>query len=562
MQLPVSTTAQTAIERIRSALENHNISPLDIVARAYPDEVNFIVYVREEVLPQAISVGNQLDDVIGSPDQPAFVVVRKAPPSMVASADVQPLKTGVQDDRATRLVQLITARSRVSEVQPSLSYIRDVRSNLSAVTVGRHHLIFGRRGAGKSALLVEAKRQIDAEGNISCWINMQTYRSEDPAGVFLNCLDAILGTIVAQQHLQRPGAVLSATAARLYEHVQSVLLTGSFSLSAAERLIPQVQKLLRRFLDQDDRQLFIFIDDFYFIRRDSQPQILDMLASAIRDCNAWLKIASIRHLTRWFQNSPPLGLQTTQDAELIDLDVTLQDPKRAKSFLESILTEYCKAVGIGSLARIFNGKALDRLVLASGAVPRDYLVLASSSVQSAQKREKARLVGAQDVNQVAGDAMQVKLQELEEDMAANVEWANRTIQALSILRGFLEDTNYTYFLVDYRDKENRPHEYNLLTDLLSVRIVHLVDAGVSHAHAAGQRSEAFMLDLSQYSGLRYKQDIEILDFEGGRIVAKRTRSSKVARVGDTPRQVISILRVAPTFELERFVNLNATATRG
>jgi hypothetical protein len=26
--------------------------------------------------------------------------------------------------------------------------------------------------------------------------------------------------------------------------------------------------------------------------------------------------------------------------------------------------------------------------------------------------------------------------------------------------------------------------------------------GVSHAHAAGQRSEAFMLDLSQYSGLR------------------------------------------------------------
>jgi len=547
------------MDHIRSVFVKQGINLLDFTVRVYPDEVNFIVYVDESDLLRAVEIGNDLDDSIGSAEQPAFVVIRKATPSMLESNEARPLKTGVQDERATRLVQLITARSRVSEVQPALSYVRDVRSNLSAVTAGRHHLVFGRRGAGKSALLVEAKRRIDLDGNISCWINMHTYRNENPAEVFLNCLNSILGTVVGHQQLQRPGSPLAASAAVLYSHVQGALLHETIDLTVVRRLIPQVQQLLRRFLDQSDTQLFIFVDDFYLLSRSIQPQVLDMLAASTRDCKAWIKVASIRHLTRAFQNAPPLGLQTAQDAEIIDLDVTLQEPKRAQEFLENILTEYCKAVGIGSPSRIFNGKALNRLVLASGAVPRDYLVLASGAIQGAQRRDGARQVGAQDVNQIAGDAMQSKLQELEEDMAANVEFADRAVRALTVIRNFLEETNYTYFLVDYRDKEAQAHEYDLLTDLLSVRIVHLLDAGVSHAHAAGQRSEAYMLDLSQYSGLRYKQGIEVLDFEAGRLVAKKTRSTKTARVGDTPRKVIAILRVAPTFELSKLSSVTQKA---
>jgi hypothetical protein len=376
--------------------------------------------------------------------------------------------------------------------------------------------------------------------------------------VFLNIIEAMLSTVVGEQQRRRTASAVAAMAATLYEQVQSLLLAPETPTDAADRIVPQVQKVMRRFLEQEGTRIYVFIDDFYFLPRAYQPLVLDMLVSCIRDCEAWLKVASIRHLTRWFQHSPPLGLQTTQDAELINLDVTLQDPKRAKSFLESILLEYCKTVSIGSLNRIFNSKALDRLVLASGAVPRDYLVLASSSIQNAQRREKAKLVGAQDVNQAAGEAMQIRIQELEEDMAANIESANRTIAALNTVRNWcLEERGYTYFLVDYRDKEENPGRYNVLTDLMSVRLVHLIDAGVSHAHAAGQRSEAFMLDLSQYSGLRLKQGIEIIDFESGQIVARRTRSATARRVGNTPREVIAILRVAPTLTLNHFEHIGA-----
>jgi hypothetical protein len=50
-----------------------------------------------------------------------------------------------------------------------------------------------------------------------------------------------------------------------------------------------------------------------------------------------------------------------------------------------------------------------------------------------------------------------RIQELEEDMASNVDAAKRTVKALSIVRDFcLEETSYTYFLVDFRARNLIP----------------------------------------------------------------------------------------------------------
>ncbi|MGW2518663.1 hypothetical protein ACWC09_16935 [Streptomyces sp. NPDC001617] len=549
----MSSASENVPEFLRQEFRTRGgIEVLDVSVRAYPDETNYIVLVDEQDLPEAAQIGNSLDDVISSPESRSFVIVRKAPKELVRTSSA-PLSAGVQDPRATDLSRLISARSRVSEAQPSLSYVRDVEFNLSAVTASRHHLIFGRRGAGKTALLVEARRKLSSEGAISCWINMQTLRNETPDRVFLYVLEEISESIVSKQQQLRPESIISVMAVELYESVRRLLSsTGEVDTKEVMRLIPQAQRTIHRFLEMSDLRFYIFVDDFYYLPRNDQPRILDMLHGAVRDCNAWLKIASIRHLTRWFQSSPPLGLQTMHDADLIDLDVTLQDPQRAKTFLENILHQYAKHVGVASLGRLFHAAALDRLVLASGAVPRDYLVLAGSAISKAQRRQNAKLVGVQDVNQAAGDAAQVKLQELEDDMAADVASATRTISGLKAIRDFcLEETSFTYFLVGYRDKEDNPHLYSIITDLLDVRMIHLIDAGVSDAHAAGQRSEVYMLDLSQFSGSRLKQGIQVLDFSGGKIVSRKTRTSDTAKTGNTPRQVIAILRAGPTFELRR-----------
>ncbi|WP_436525603.1 hypothetical protein [Actinoplanes sp. HUAS TT8] len=535
-----------------------NVDALEINVRAYPDETNFIVLVRESDLAEAAQIGNELDDEISFPDNRAFVIVRKAPSELLESKSA-PFTDGVQDLRALDLQRLISARSRVSEALPSLSYVRDATLNLPAVTAGRHQLIFGRRGAGKSALLVEARRRLEDATAISCWINMQTLRNESPDRVFLYVVDEMLAEIVANQHSLNSQSRISMNAASLYQQIEGMLTRDIVTHEDVTRLIPLVQRVVKRFLDATGLRIYIFVDDFYYLPRSHQPLLLDMLHGCVRDCDAWLKIASIRHLTRWWQSSPPLGLQTMHDADLLDLDVTLQDPAKAKKFLETIFLRYAEHVGVPSLSRLFHPAAVDRLVLASGAVPRDFLILAASSIEKAQQRPKAKLVGVQDVNQAAGDAAQVKIQELEEDMASNVASARRTVEALKIVRNFcLEETSHTYFLVGYRQKESHPHLYNILTDLLDLRLIHLVDSGVSDPHAAGHRSEAFMLDLSQFSGSRLKQGIRVLDFSGGKIVSRKTKGASVGgvdRAGDTPLKVIAILRAAPAFDLNFFSHL-------
>lgn len=404
--------------------------------------------------------------------------------------------------------------------------------------------------------MVEAKRLITADDHLSVWLNIQTVRHENVPRLLFHIIGRICETVRGFYRERQHVPESAETATMLEQRVSHALATDTADLTAAQRLVPEVQALLQRFLGGHHTRLYVFIDDFYYLPRDQQPLLLDLLHGCIRDADAWLKVASIRHLTRWFQSSPPLGLQTGHDAAQIDLDVTLIDPLRAKRFLESVLEQYARHVGVRRLSTILSTGALDRLVLASGAVPRDYLTLAGSAITRAQARGNARLVGAQDVTQAAGDAAQAKIQELEDDLAAEEQFAGKTIAALAALRGFcLESEKVTYFRVDFREKDARPEEYGALTSLLEVRLTHLLDPSLSDRRRAGERAEVFMLDLSQFSGARLKQGIRVLDLDAGVIVTKVTGRRGSTSVGRTPRQLIGIYRSAPLLELSAFTDV-------
>jgi len=399
--------------------------------------------------------------------------------------------------------------------------------------------------------MLEAKRLSEAAGDSTLWFNLQTYRRDTPLRIFLYGVSDLCDLVIV-------GSSHSTSQARIWASevgaaVESLLSASAVDAAEAQRITPLVQRMMKRYRQAEGRKSFVFLDDFYFVPTAHQAMLLDLMHGAIRDCDVWLKVASIKHLTRWFQADPMLGLHTGHDAVIVDIDVTLQDPARAKGFLEEILRRFARESGVKSITTIVSGGALDRLVLASGAVPRDYLVLCASAIAHAQSRSNSRLVGVQDVNQAAGDAAQVKVRELEDDMAANSGGAARTLGALGMLRRFcLDDEKYTYFRVDVRDKEQHSLQYELLVSLSDLRLCHLVDPSVSATHAAGERSEVYMLDLSQFSGMRLKQNIRVLDLAGGVIVSKQTGGATTPRVGKTPRALITILRGAPQLQLQRF----------
>ena len=546
LQLPIDTETS-----IKNRFSEVGIQLQSIERRDYPEESIFVVYVAEDNFDMAANLGNSLDTELAQQGFDGFVVVRKVERE---EKDVMArLKDGVQDPKANELANLLIARARTSERQPSLSYVPDTTQNILTAITPRHHLIFGRRGTGKTALMVEAKHRVESEGCLSYWINIQTHRGESANRIFVWICRNVCKRIqdfYTKQSLPQPLSLIS----KLQNDADNLLAETEISTDEVSRIVPYMQNIIRQFADTNATRLYIFLDDLHYLPSAEQPKILDLLHGAVRDSDAWLKVTGIRHLTRWFQAKPPLGLQTGHDADHIDLDVTLEEPSQAKTFLEQVFLSYATHVGISALSSILSPTALDRLVLASGAVPRDYLSLSADAISRARTREKARRVGVQDVGQAAGEAAKVKIAELEED-AASIEDTSNRIKGLQQIRSFCEEKNCTFFRIDFRDREAHPKEYSIIKELMDSRLIHLVRASLSDIQKAGRRYEVYMLDLSQFSSERFKLRIKTLDFQKGYIVFRQTGTTIKPTIGNTSKRLSGILRRGSLFELEQLADM-------
>lgn len=533
---------------------------VEVGVRQFGGEKLYLVQVPGEQLFAASPIASALEAELAYESDSVVVTVRPKP--RTSPRPTGPVKS-LQDPRVDSLVQLLTSRSRTSEAQPSLSYIPNNTANLAQVTGTRHHLIFGRRGAGKTALLIEARRFVEADNHLSAWLNIQPLGTLGIDRIFLYIVRTLLETIVTESNSRGlTRAHFLDDISVIAEQVESLLAEGEFPGRQVRRLLPEIQRVIKRATASMDSRVYLFLDDFYYVPRQQQPDVLELLHASIRDSDVWLKIASIKHLSRWYRPNPPTGLQTGQDANIIDLDLSLQNPNSTIEFLSRVFSSYCSHVGILTVSNIMLKHAIDRLVFASGGVPRDFLTLSASAIGRARLRSSARTVGISDVNQAAGDAAKAKVGELEDDLASNVGFSTQTLQALTSVRELcLDEKGYTYFRIDFRDKERHPDEYGIISRLLEVRLIHLIDPSVSDRDRAGERSECYTLDLSQYSGYRLKQNIRVLDFKDGLLISKRTRprtseeTGAAITVGRSALQVIQILRVAPLMNLTRFRSL-------
>jgi len=530
---------------IDAAMRKAGVVPSSIQIRTFPGELIAIVEV-ERNYQRAIEVAQELDSQIEN----GFVTVRQIKSG--GNKKEHKAVAGVHDQRVGDLLSLLSTRSRTSESQPSLRYIQDVEERLSVAITPRHHLIFGRRGVGKTSMLMEARRILENQGAYVLWVNVQSLRSLGVGHAFLTIALKLCDLLLAAQEAIRSSQSGLDALRALRANIEQRFLANGSALEDVAILVPLLQQECSRFTLQAQRTIYLFVDDIHYLPSAEVPYFLDLLHGVTRDNLVWLKIAGIQHQTRWFIPVPPVGLQTGHDAAIINLDVTLEHPERAKRFLESVLRGYIEECNASPLSNVLSTAALDRLVLASGGVPRDFLTLCAASIQTARQRPNAKTVGVQDVNNAAGIAGQTKLQELEDDAAATSGRSGELVASLNIVREFLLTTEeITFFRVDFRDKELRSVEYRALQALADLRMLHLINPSLSDQHHAGQRAEVYLLDLSQYSGSRLKQGIHVLDFERGHMVLKRTRSSEPARVGDTVLKLVSLLRRAPTFELSK-----------
>ena len=229
-----TTVQQLVTERFRES----GLNPVTIQVKSFPGETIVVVEVDRDY-DRAVALARELDDHIES----GFVTVRLA----ATGRKPQQRKpvSGVHDDRIPALIELMNARSRASEAQPSLRYVADVAERISLAVAPRHHLVFGRRGVGKTALLLEAKRVLEKQGALTLWVNMHPLRELSKEDAFLTIglrlCDLGLGAL-SSHHSADAAKLLSIVRAQL----ESALVKSHEKRLRPSTIVPKLQHAIAR----------------------------------------------------------------------------------------------------------------------------------------------------------------------------------------------------------------------------------------------------------------------------------------------------------------------------
>jgi hypothetical protein len=400
-------------------------------------------------------------------------------------------------------------------------------------------LIVGRRGVGKSTLVMRAQELLLASGkDLSATLDMQAYSELTGAALHTEVLIDVLRSI-------RDAAV--AFGARSKKQVALTSLDSALSKLEAEdvdieRSVPRLRRALGDVSKLTGGQLYLFLDDFHLIEQHAQPQLLQLLHGVVKGANGWLKVAGLRSLLNYYDPLSRKGLQIPGDAQLVSLDLTLENPQAAEQHLSAILGTFMSAVGYSSYSSVLPRAAFRRLVWANAGVPRDFLQMFARSLEHASKARNASITLG-DVNIAIGEFGQRKLDEMQEDARNEEGVLRRVVEYLLDFCLQVREPRVNAFLVRAADSKER----SVILTLSDLRLVHLIHPSIT-PDRAGETYQAYILDYALFTGFRRKRNVkEMLPDEGEQFKVSALRQLPklpddfLSRIGtDTPGEGIGM----------------------
>jgi hypothetical protein len=330
----------------------------------------------------------------------------------------------------------------------------------------------------------------------------ESAKTKGSAKVGLQALDTSLETEIASQ------AVLSETQEIREEHKRSKVDFLHRSILDYHRIFDMLNGLT-------GKDCFLFLDDLYHITRGDQAKVLDYFHRIAKGHNLWLKIGTIKHRSTWYVHSPqPIGLKIGDDADDINLDLTLEKFSTTRSFLSQVAETYISEAEAPLLRELISDGGLDRLVMASGGVARDSLGILRRSIDEARERltrnpqhSRGDKIGAEDVNMATGTYGETKMEEFQKD---TLEDQKKLHDAFMKIRLFcLDKAVANIFLID---QEVSTEDSDLVQELIDLRLVHHVRSRVTVSARPGRAYRALLLDVSQYTGERKRRNFEMIEF--------------------------------------------------
>lgn len=388
-------------------------------------------------------------------------------------------------------------------------YTKSVFGAEEQITSLANHIVYGRRGAGKSMLLLYALNTRSSIGKPSVWIDMQVYARRGDDGVISDVLRDLL---------EQTSVILKEE--NKHKELISQLQSPLSSMDSIRKLLPSIRRLLAQIAAQGN-ELFIFLDDFHVVTEELQPCLLDILYSISRGNRIFIKISAIETLTRTYEPDKKMGLEVHQDAQLIQLDYNLTTPDKATKHIETILGSHAIYCGLPSIRRLCtSADVIPRLTWVAAGVPRDALNLFAQAITKGTLQGRKH-VSVSNVNIAASEAINSKLRDLDTDAS---EEAKKLQKLLDDIRDFcVKKQRRNAFLVEIKGDDPI---YNKTRKLVDLRLLHVINEGITIGEA-GRKYIGLVLDYGFYTGIRAARSVDLFNWQTQRVAYKELRKLPV-----------------------------------
>lgn len=384
-------------------------------------------------------------------------------------------------------------------------------TNLEAeIVVPTNHVVYGRRGSGKSSLLAFAMHQLRLRNDPFCWVAMQTYSSRSDRQAIASVLSEIFNEAAAYSPSSTDLTSLADELLALGESDEENAVASRLS-----RMAPRMRKALGSV--SPARNFTIFLDDIHVLGASLQPELLSFIYSLTRGNQAYIKVSGIEQLTNLWDGDKKRGVEPPHDIQTLRLDHNLENPDQSKTHIKSILDKHAVYCGLPNIDYLAGENYIDRLVLSAAAVPRDALSLFSKSIsKSLLKGQKS--ISITSLNAAASEAIEEKLKDVRKDAFDTSE--TQVSKQLETVKNFCLDNKKNAFLVKI-DSSNET--YAAVQRLIALRFVHLLHGGIT-PHRAGERYIALMLDYGFYVGIRAARSVGLVPDTPRQLAAKELRN--------------------------------------
>lgn len=464
-------------------------------------------------------------------------------------------------EKISALRRKIQESLRVQIGTDGIDYI-DASNNLDDASARQNHVIFARRGCGKTLLLHSSSKQSD-DAISAVYLNCEDFKQHSFPNVLIEILKAIF--IEIDRNLsgwfgkkKKSKEIIKEILAKLYaiqaeqdEVSEKIRETDSEGLSDSANLglalggkqvkistglkssaskkaeiektytlyrkkleklelwIPELKRNIRDFLaiSTKKKTIFVQVDDLYHLRKTDQAFVVDYIHRLCKDVPMFFKIATLRHASVLYidRQGQPIGAQERHDYQSINIDYTFSDFAKTRDQNWIILSSFASSVNVSDdeLNSVFKGEGFARLVMAGGGVPRDVLSL-FLEILSQTDLENGGKIGKDEVRLLSKNNFEKRIEELKHDSQNDEQLA--LLRGIYVIKTFCLERQTNIFLAKEQELQENEAWRALIYRLLDYRIIHNSATTLTHKSTTLGSYSAFAIDIGSYAFMRKHQD--------------------------------------------------------